>query len=93
MTDKQAKIAGRAPCGLKLEAGKNYAWCTCGRSATQPWCDGAHRGTGFAPQVFTAPASEEEAWLCLCKQTRGGPFCDGSHAGLSPDVSELPPPV
>lgn len=86
-----AKVAGRAPCGLQLEAGKTYAWCTCGRSATQPWCDGAHRGTGLAPRVFKAESSAE-AWLCLCKQTGTAPFCDGTHSSLPAGVSELPAP-
>ena len=26
----------------ELKAGKRYLWCSCGRSATQPFCDGAH---------------------------------------------------
>ena len=29
------KRAGDAPIPLELEAGKNYAWCTCGLSETQ----------------------------------------------------------
>ena len=91
---KKAKVAGFSPCGEQLEPGKNYAWCTCGRAETQPWCDGAHRGTGFAPCVFKAPeSSEEDAYLCLCKQTRTPPYCDGSHAAVPPDAVELEPPA
>ena len=83
---EEPTIAGRAPCGLQLEAGKKYAWCACGRSATQPWCDGGHRGTGIAPVVFDVPA-DGEAWICLCKQTSNGPYCDGAHKGLPSEPS------
>lgn len=58
-----------------------YFWCTCGRSQAQPFCDGSHKGTSFAPQKVTITAAKTVAW-CGCKQTKNGPFCDGSHAGL-----------
>ena len=32
------------PAEVELEPG-NYAWCSCGRSANQPFCDGSHKGT------------------------------------------------
>lgn len=79
MTDP--KIAAREPVKVTLEAGKTYAWCRCGLSKTQPYCDGAHRGTGLAPLVFTAEESKE-AWLCQCKATGRAPFCDGAHKKL-----------
>ena len=79
MTDP--KIAAREPVKVTLEAGKTYAWCRCGLSKAQPYCDGAHRGTGLAPLVFTAEESKE-AWLCQCKATGRAPFCDGAHKKL-----------
>ena len=30
------------PYQVELEAGKRYAWCACGRSKRQPFCDGSH---------------------------------------------------
>ena len=36
------KIAGRAPVQVELEPRQTYYWCTCGRSAKQPYCDGTH---------------------------------------------------
>lgn len=72
------KRAGNSPIGVELEAGKKYAWCTCGLSESQPFCDGKHRGSGMAPLVFTAEKTETK-YLCTCKQTKNGSFCDGSH--------------
>jgi CDGSH-type Zn-finger protein len=74
-------IAATHPAKVTLEAGKAYFFCTCGQSAGQPFCDGSHRGSGFAPYKFTAE-KDGDAWLCQCKHTDGVPFCDGSHKGL-----------
>src|SRR5215472_10359636 len=73
--------AQKEPYGVNVEAGKRYFWCACGRSATQPFCDGSHKGTGLTPVPFTAEATEE-VWLCGCKATGGKPFCDGTHNSL-----------
>jgi CDGSH-type Zn-finger protein len=75
------KIAAKQPAEVSLEAGKTYAWCACGLSENQPFCDGAHSKTDLKPEVFKAEKSET-AWLCQCKQTSGSPFCDGTHNGL-----------
>src|SRR5215469_1184593 len=73
--------AQKEPYGINVEAGKRYFWCACGRSASQPFCDGSHQGTGLTPVPFTAEATEE-VWLCGCKATGGKPFCDGTHNTL-----------
>ncbi len=46
--------AQKSPYAVNVEAGKKYYWCACGRSATQPFCDGAHKAVGMAPMMFTA---------------------------------------
>ena len=28
---------------IKVEAGKRYSWCNCGKSKKYPLCDGTHR--------------------------------------------------
>lgn len=61
-----------------LEEGKTYYWCSCGKSANQPWCNGAHRGSGMEPLAFEAKDSRPAA-LCTCKLTKTPPYCDGSH--------------
>lgn len=78
MSHSPVHRAGDEPCKVTLKAGQTYAWCACGRSATQPFCDGSHQGTGLDPVVFTAE-EDSEVWLCMCKQTHTQPLCDGSH--------------
>ena len=74
-------IAGKAPIPVELEAGKTYAWCSCGLSANQPFCDGSHAGSGFVPKVFVAEETKT-VYLCMCKHTTNPGFCDGSHNKL-----------
>lgn len=76
----KARIADRKPAKVDLEPGEHH-WCACGRSSTQPFCDGSHRGTGMEPLAFTVDKAEA-AYLCLCKQTRNPPYCDGTHSKL-----------
>jgi CDGSH-type Zn-finger protein len=58
-----------------------YWWCACGRSASQPFCDGSHQGTGCAPVKAELAAPKTVAW-CGCKHSKNPPFCDGSHCSL-----------
>jgi glutamate synthase domain-containing protein 2/CDGSH-type Zn-finger protein len=82
--------ADNKPIAVHLEEGKEYHWCTCGRSKQQPFCDGSHRGTGLEPARFTAEETGETK-LCQCKGTRNRPFCDGSHVNLQKG-QEIEPP-
>jgi CDGSH-type Zn-finger protein len=75
------EIGGRQPIPVEVEAGKSYWWCACGRSQTQPFCDGSHKGTDFGPVELKAAISEQ-AWFCTCKRTSTPPLCDGSHGKL-----------
>ena len=85
-------IAARQPSKVDLVAGEEYTWCRCGRSSSQPFCDGSHRGTSFTPLKFTAEESGE-VFLCQCKNTGNAPFCDGTHARLPEEAesAEAPP--
>ncbi len=74
-------IAQKAPYPVAVEAGKTYFWCACGRSATQPFCDGSHKGTGFTPVQYTA-AESGTTYFCGCKHTATPPLCDGTHKTL-----------
>lgn len=73
-----AVIAQKGPYQVDLEAAKPYFWCTCGRSAKQPFCDGSHKGTTFAPKKFQVDAAGTFN-LCGCKSSDDQPFCDGAH--------------
>lgn len=75
---KKPVVYNNQPIAVDLEEGKAYPYCRCGKSATQPFCDGSHAGSGLQPLAFTAEASGE-AWLCQCKQTGNAPYCDGAH--------------
>ena len=74
-------IAAKSPVKANLEGGEKYSWCACGRSASQPFCDGSHRGTGITPLAVSVDENTE-AFLCQCKSTANPPFCDGSHTRL-----------
>ena len=75
-------IAKKTPIRVKLEKGKTYYYCTCGKSDDQPFCNGAHKGTSFTPMAFTAE-KDGAVSLCPCKQTKNPPYCDGSHMKLT----------
>jgi CDGSH-type Zn-finger protein len=66
---------------VEVEEGKNYFWCSCGKSANQPFCDGSHKYTGMTPIKFTAPASKK-VFFCGCKKSAKSPVCDGTHSKL-----------
>jgi CDGSH-type Zn-finger protein len=58
-----------------------YHFCTCGLSKGQPFCDGSHKGSGFASKTVEITEAKTIAW-CGCKHSKNGAFCDGSHARL-----------
>jgi CDGSH-type Zn-finger protein len=74
-------IAATCPKQVDLKSGKKYAYCTCGLSVNQPFCDGKHGDTEFRPTLFEVEV-DETRHLCQCKQTATPPFCDGSHKSI-----------
>lgn len=75
------RIANRKGYYFEIKAGQRYLWCSCGRSAKQPFCDGAHKGTEFLPVPYLAER-DEDVIFCGCKHTSDRPFCDGTHSNL-----------
>jgi CDGSH-type Zn-finger protein len=59
------------------------AWCACGESENQPYCDGSHarKNTGMTPMVVEIDEEKTVAW-CGCRQSGNKPFCDGTHSKL-----------
>ncbi len=96
-------IADNKPVKVNFSKGQEYHFCTCGKSKSQPFCDGSHAGTTFTPKVIVSE-EDGELFLCACKHTRNTPFCDGTHQqfsddqvgkegpGLASDVSPIPRP-
>jgi CDGSH-type Zn-finger protein len=77
----EPEIGGRAPLPFDVVAGETYWWCACGRSKTQPFCDGSHKITAFNPTEWVAPETKR-VFFCTCKRTKTAPLCDGSHKKL-----------
>ena len=75
-------VAAKAPAKVALEAGKDYWWCACGLSKSQPFCDGSHKGTSLAPMKYSVEKTADY-WLCTCKHTSKKPLCDGTHKTLA----------
>ena len=72
--------ASDKPFVVEVDAGKSYYWCACGKSNTQPFCDGSHVDTEFSPVQYDATESTT-SYFCGCKVTKNQPLCDGSHKG------------
>ncbi|NCO32453.1 MAG: hypothetical protein AUJ92_05440 [Armatimonadetes bacterium CG2_30_59_28] len=76
----ETNIVQKKPYVMEMEPGE-YWWCQCGLSAEQPFCDGSHKGTDFAPVKAGIAEKKTVAW-CGCKRTGKPPFCDGTHSSL-----------
>ncbi|XP_046387708.1 CDGSH iron-sulfur domain-containing protein 3, mitochondrial isoform X2 [Ischnura elegans] len=75
-------IYDKKPFKFTCVKGKKYAWCLCGKSKSQPLCDGTHKNPHLKIKhrpVHFAVDEDRDVWLCNCKQTSKRPFCDGTH--------------
>lgn len=81
----EPKTASREPYLKKVEPG-TVAWCGCGHSKDQPFCDGAHEhaDTDIEPVIVKFNEACTKAF-CGCKRTQTPPYCDGTHQSWHPD--------
>jgi CDGSH iron-sulfur domain-containing protein 3 len=75
-------VTSNTPYAIQVESGKDYYWCSCGRTSAEPLCDGAgHKGTSFTPQKFTAE-EDKTVYFCGCRQSANPMLCDGAHKSI-----------
>lgn len=43
MSETLPEMPQKALYPVEVEAGKEYWWCACGKSAKAPYCDGTHK--------------------------------------------------
>ena len=79
-------IAALRPAKMEVEPGI-YAYCTCGVSSNQPFCDGSHMGTAFKPILVEIEERRKISW-CTCKHSLKQPICDGTHKVLKQKLEE-----
>ncbi|KAH8340048.1 hypothetical protein KR067_007496, partial [Drosophila pandora] len=79
----QSEVAGSCLHNHNLfHTDKTYSWCLCGKSKSQPLCDGMHKNEFLKIKQRPIRFKVEKTgdyWLCNCKQTTHRPFCDGTH--------------
>ncbi len=73
-------MSENAPYVLDTKAGL-YAWCACGLSKKQPFCDGSHGTTTMRPILTQINEDKKIAW-CGCKASNKKPYCDGTHSKI-----------
>ena len=73
-------IAQKGPYVI-AEKARRIAWCQRGRSAHQPYCDGAHKVTDIRPVVVDLAEDRTVAWRG-CKHSGDKPYCDGTRKTL-----------
>ncbi|XP_034233893.1 CDGSH iron-sulfur domain-containing protein 3, mitochondrial [Thrips palmi] len=82
---ENGRIYDYKPFRMRLYPKKDYHWCLCGYSKSQPLCDGTHKLPQYKctlkPIKFQVE-EEDDYYLCNCKQTKLRPFCDGTHKTL-----------
>ncbi len=78
----EPKMDQKAPYVREEPAGKK-AWCACGHSQKQPYCDGSHArlNTGITPIPVEFKEAQRVAW-CGCRRSGKKPYCDGTHRSL-----------
>jgi len=89
MSSQPPTVVQLEPAKVTLKRNEEIYYCACGKSSSQPLCDGSHQGSGIAPLAYL-PEEDGDAFLCQCKQTGNAPFCDGTHTRVPRDMKGQP---
>ena len=71
--DDVGVVFDKKPFKVAVKKYHLYTWCGCGRSHSQPFCDGTHANPQLkriirgGPVKYIAP-EDKEIWFCMCKQ-------------------------
>ena len=71
--DDVGVVFDKKPFKVAVKKYHLYTWCGCGRSHSQPFCDGTHANPQLkriirgGPVKYIAP-QDKEIWFCMCKQ-------------------------
>ncbi|KAL7031817.1 hypothetical protein ACKWTF_007139 [Chironomus riparius] len=50
--EKPGAVYDKKPFRMSLKQGQKYSWCFCGKSKTQPLCDGTHKVNSTGCKFF-----------------------------------------
>jgi CDGSH iron-sulfur domain-containing protein 3 len=81
---EQSGITMRETVAIDVKNGKDYLCCTCGKSKTQPFCDGPHNNNECNPFKYRATVDTTESFCASNK------ICDQSCPMMNtanPDVT------
>ena len=58
------KIVQKRPYVIEEKAGKK-AFCSCGLSSKDPYCDGSHKDTGFSPEIVELKENKKSSLVWM----------------------------
>ncbi len=65
---KMIDVSNKETVAIDVKKGESYWCCTCGKSKTQPLCDGSHKDSECEPFKYTATEDTTE-WFCSNKES------------------------